>query len=35
MRRLLKDIACGRESQGDLSTLEDHGVLSKLRGEEE
>jgi acetyl-CoA synthetase len=30
MRRLLKDIAAGREVQGDLSTLEDRGVLEKL-----
>ena len=30
MRRLLKDIAAGREVKGDLSTLEDHGVLDKL-----
>jgi acetyl-CoA synthetase len=32
MRRLLKDIAAGRETQGDISTLEDQSVLSKLRG---
>ena len=31
MRRLLKDIAAGRETQGDTSTLEDQGVLAKLR----
>jgi acetyl-CoA synthetase len=30
MRRLLKDIAAGREIKGDLTTLEDHGVLEKL-----
>lgn len=30
MRRLLKDIAAGREIKGDLSTLEDHTVLDKL-----
>jgi len=30
MRRLLKDIAAGREVKGDLSTLEDRGVLEKL-----
>jgi acetyl-CoA synthetase len=30
MRRLLKDIAAGREVRGDLSTLEDHSVLDKL-----
>jgi acetyl-CoA synthetase len=35
MRRLLKDIAAGRETQGDTSTLEDLSVLAKLRGEEE
>jgi acetyl-CoA synthetase len=32
MRRLLKDIAAGRETQGDTSTLEDQSVLQKLRG---
>jgi len=31
MRRLLKDIAAGRETSGDTSTLEDQGVLTKLR----
>ncbi|MDX1963988.1 MAG: acetate--CoA ligase [Pirellulales bacterium] len=35
MRRLLRDIAAGRESVGDTSTLEDYGVLAKLRGDEE
>ena len=30
MRRLLKDIAAGREIKGDLSTLEDHSILDKL-----
>jgi acetyl-CoA synthetase len=30
MRRLLKDIAAGREVRGDLSTLEDHSVIDKL-----
>jgi len=34
MRRLLKDIAAGRETSGDTSTLEDQGVLTKLREEE-
>jgi acetyl-CoA synthetase len=34
MRRLLKDIAAGREAQGDISTLEDLNVLAKLRQEE-
>jgi acetyl-CoA synthetase len=35
MRRLLRDIAAGRESVGDTSTLEDFTVLAKLRGNEE
>jgi acetyl-CoA synthetase len=35
MRRLLKDVAAGRESTGDTSTLEDLGVLAKLRQDEE
>ncbi|MDA1016990.1 MAG: acetyl-coenzyme A synthetase, partial [Planctomycetota bacterium] len=35
MRRLLRDIAAGREQSGDTSTLEDFTVLSKLREEEE
>jgi acetyl-CoA synthetase len=37
MRRLLRDIACGRETQGDTTTLEDLSVLARLRaaGEEE
>jgi acetyl-CoA synthetase len=35
MRRLLKDVAAGRESTGDTSTLEDLSVLAKLRAEEE
>ena len=30
MRRLLKDIAAGRDVSGDLSTLEDRSVLDKL-----
>jgi len=34
MRRLLKDIAAGREAQGDVSTLEDFSVLTRLREEE-
>jgi len=33
MRRLLKDIASGRETKGDVSTLEDLSVLAKLREE--
>ena len=36
MRRLLKDVAAGRaRRQGDTSTLEDSGVLAKLRADEE
>jgi acetyl-CoA synthetase len=35
MRRLLKDVAAGRESTGDTSTLEDLSVLAKLRKEDE
>ncbi len=35
MRRLLKDVAAGRESTGDTSTLEDLNVLAKLRADEE
>ncbi len=35
MRRLLRDIAAGRESTGDTSTLEDFSILAKLREEEE
>ena len=35
MRRLLKDVAAGRETQGDISTLEDLNVLAKLRADEE
>ncbi|WP_437192529.1 acetate--CoA ligase [Planctomicrobium sp. SH527] len=31
MRRLLRDIAAGKESIGDTSTLEDYTVLAKLR----
>jgi len=31
MRRLLRDIAAGRETAGDTSTLEDSSVLEKLR----
>jgi len=33
MRRLLRDIAAGRESAGDTTTLEDYSVLAKLREE--
>ncbi|HVJ83079.1 MAG TPA: acetate--CoA ligase [Planctomycetia bacterium] len=35
MRRLLRDVAAGRESTGDTTTLEDFSVLAKLRNEEE
>ncbi len=35
MRRLLRDIACGKTSTQDTSTLEDYSVLAKLREEEE
>jgi acetyl-CoA synthetase len=35
MRRLLRDIASGKETVQDTSTLEDYSVLAKLREEEE
>ncbi len=35
MRRLLRDIAAGKESTGDTSTLEDLSVLARLREEDE
>jgi acetyl-CoA synthetase len=35
MRRLLRDIASGKEQVGDTSTLEDYSVLAKLRSNEE
>ena len=35
MRRLLRDIAAGKETVGDTTTLEDYSVLAKLREEEE
>jgi acetyl-CoA synthetase len=35
MRRLLRDIAAGREKTGDTTTLEDYSVLAKLRASEE
>jgi len=35
MRRLLRDIAAGKESTGDTSTLEDYTVLAKLRTDED
>jgi len=35
MRRLLRDIASGRHTTGDTTTLEDYSVLARLREEEE
>ncbi len=35
MRRLLRDIAAGKESAGDTTTLEDYTVLAKLREQDE
>jgi len=35
MRRFLRDIAAGRQSTGDATTLEDFNVLAKLREDEE
>jgi acetyl-CoA synthetase len=35
MRRLLRDIAAGKETVGDTTTLEDYTVLAKLRGNDE
>ena len=35
MRRLLRDIASGKESTGDTTTLEDYSVLAKLRDDED
>ena len=35
MRRLLRDIAAGKEEVGDTSTLEDYSVLATLRDDEE
>jgi acetyl-CoA synthetase len=35
MRRLLRDIAAGKESLGDTTTLEDYSVLAKLRESDE
>jgi len=34
MRRLLRDVASGKESTGDVTTLEDFSVLAKLRDDE-
>ena len=35
MRRLLRDIAAGKESIGDTTTLEDYSILAKLRETDE
>ena len=35
MRRLLRDIAAGKEGTGDTSTLEDYTVLVRLRNDDE
>jgi acetyl-CoA synthetase len=35
MRRLLRDVAAGKETVGDTTTLEDYSVLAKLREDEE
>ncbi|HVX61013.1 MAG TPA: acetate--CoA ligase, partial [Pirellulales bacterium] len=35
MRRLLRDIAAGKESTGDTTTLEDYSVLAKLRSDDQ
>jgi acetyl-CoA synthetase len=35
MRRLLRDIASGKETVGDTTTLEDYSVLARLREDEE
>jgi acetyl-CoA synthetase len=35
MRRLLRDIAAGKETVGDTTTLEDYSVLARLREEDE
>jgi acetyl-CoA synthetase len=35
MRRLLRDIASGKQTTGDTTTLEDYTVLAKLRDDEE
>ena len=35
MRRLLRDIAAGKEDIGDTSTLEDYSVVAKLREDDE
>jgi acetyl-CoA synthetase len=35
MRRLLRDIAAGRKTVGDTTTLEDYSVLARLRESDE
>jgi acetyl-CoA synthetase len=35
MRRLLRDVAAGRDASGDTTTLEDFSVLAKLREDQE
>jgi len=35
MRRLLRDVAAGKETVGDTTTLEDFSVLARLREDEE
>lgn len=35
MRRFLRDVAAGRDSQGDATTLEDAGILAQLRAKSE
>ena len=35
MRRLLRDIAAGREPVGDTTTLEDYTILARLRADED
>ena len=35
MRRLLRDIASGRDTVGDTTTLDDYSVLARLRESEE
>ena len=35
MRRLLRELAAGSEVRGDITTLEDLGVLAKLRSDED
>jgi acetyl-CoA synthetase len=35
MRRLLRDVAAGREGKQDTTTLEDFSILAKLREQDE